>query len=89
MIKRKLSVNVLESDRDAASHLFKALGMDMTTAINLFLKQSIAENGLPFRPQLVNDTAKAVYAARTGQVQHFDHEADWQASVLNELKNND
>ena len=89
MIKRKLSVNVLESDRDAASKLFKSLGMDMTTAINIFLKQSIAEKGLPFRPQLVDETAKAVYEDRSGQVEHFKSEEDWQASVLDELKNND
>ena len=32
-----------------AEALFGELGMNMTTAINIFLKQSIRENGIPFR----------------------------------------
>lgn len=35
-----------------AQALFAALGMDMTTAVNLFLRQAILKNGLPFEVKL-------------------------------------
>lgn len=46
----KVSTNIsLEADLKADSiALFKELGMDLTTAITIFLKQSIREQGLPF-----------------------------------------
>ncbi|WP_294160628.1 type II toxin-antitoxin system RelB/DinJ family antitoxin [uncultured Selenomonas sp.] len=31
-----------------AQELFRSLGLDMTTAINLFLRQSLMHRGLPF-----------------------------------------
>lgn len=34
----------------AASELFKDLGLDMSTAINMFLRQAVTDNGLPFTP---------------------------------------
>lgn len=35
-----------------AEKLFDKLGLNMTTAINMFLKQSIIEDGIPFVPSL-------------------------------------
>ncbi len=32
-----------------ARELFESLGMDLSTAINVFLKQAIRENGIPFK----------------------------------------
>jgi len=37
-----------------AQQIFKSLGMDMTTAINIFLVQVIREKGLPFSVKLSN-----------------------------------
>ncbi|MEE3380975.1 MAG: type II toxin-antitoxin system RelB/DinJ family antitoxin [Succiniclasticum sp.] len=31
-----------------AQELFSALGMDMTTAVNIFLRQAVREQGIPF-----------------------------------------
>ncbi|AYG39114.1 MULTISPECIES: type II toxin-antitoxin system RelB/DinJ family antitoxin [Lactiplantibacillus] len=87
--KTQLRVSVATADYDTASQLFHELGMDMTTAINLFLKQSIAVNGLPFRPHLITDTDKAIREAYSDQVQHFNNEADWQSSVHHELNKSD
>lgn len=48
------SVNVtfsMDADVKAkADALFEALGLDMSTAINLFLKQCLVEQKLPFQP---------------------------------------
>lgn len=39
----------LNSDvKRKAQEIFSELGMDMSTAINLFLRQAIQKNGLPF-----------------------------------------
>lgn len=34
--------------KEQSQQLFKSLGLDMTTAINIFLRQSLMHNGLPF-----------------------------------------
>lgn len=34
-----------------AAELFRDLGLDMSTAINMFLRQSIVSNGIPFTPR--------------------------------------
>lgn len=34
--------------RDDANKLFDSLGLDMSTAIKIFLKKCLAENGIPF-----------------------------------------
>ena len=35
-----------------AEKLFERLGLNMTTAINMFLNQSVIEDGIPFIPSL-------------------------------------
>jgi len=81
--KTRIGVSVSVADRDAASKLFKDLGMDTTTAINLFLKQSIAEQALPFRPQvqptpqLNATTLQAVQEATSSLGETFTDYEDW------------
>ena len=48
------NVNI-RTDKDvkqAAEKIFEKLGLNMTTAINIFLRQSIRENGIPFNLKL-------------------------------------
>lgn len=44
------SINIRVDDeiKKQASNLFAELGLDMSTAVNVFLRQSINKNGLPF-----------------------------------------
>ena len=42
------TINIDEEIKKEAQELFKDLGMNLTTAINIFLKQAIRERGLPF-----------------------------------------
>ena len=46
----KTSVNIkMEEDvRDQAKKLFDELGLDMTSAVNIFLKTAIREQSIPF-----------------------------------------
>ena len=43
-----INFNVDENVKKQANELFKSLGLDMTTALNLFLRQSINYGGIPF-----------------------------------------
>ncbi len=44
----KINVNTDSETKKAAELLFEALGMNMTTAINIFLKKAIQYKGIPF-----------------------------------------
>ena len=43
-----INVNVPSDVKEEATELFNDLGMNMTTAINIFLKKSIEDGGIPF-----------------------------------------
>lgn len=60
----RVSTNIkLDSDlKQKAKVLYSNLGMDLTTAITIFLKQSIHENGMPFKPTLDVPNATTVAA---------------------------
>lgn len=54
----------IRTDKDvkiAAEKIFEELGLNMTTAVNIFLRQTIRENGIPFELKLniPNDTTVA------------------------------
>ena len=35
--------------KEQAEELFSALGLNMTTAINIFIRQAVNQGGIPFR----------------------------------------
>jgi len=48
MAKVRMNINLDEELKQQAQDLFSEFGMDLSTAITVFLKQSLRENGLPF-----------------------------------------
>lgn len=44
----KVSFRVEKSLKEAADCLFRQLGLNMTTAINIFLRQAVRESRMPF-----------------------------------------
>ena len=51
----------------AAEHIFEQLGLNMSTAINIFLRQAIRKGGLPFEVKLDipnEETAAAINEGR-------------------------
>lgn len=53
--------------KDEATSLFESLGMTLTTAFNIFLRQSVREKGLPFAVTTVapnKETLKAIEETR-------------------------
>lgn len=47
-MKTSVNIKMEVEDRDAAKALFDSLGLDMTTAVNLFVKASLREKAIPF-----------------------------------------
>ena len=48
MAKVSTNVSIDSEVKTAAQELFADLGLDLSTAINMFLRQAIHENGIPF-----------------------------------------
>lgn len=47
-----ITIRTDEETKNEASAIFKKLGLDMSTGINLFLKQVVISNGIPFAIQV-------------------------------------
>ena len=52
MSKTSMSIRLDSEVKEQAQQVFNNLGMDMTTAINIFLRQDIQYQGLPFDVRL-------------------------------------
>ncbi|HEU3816695.1 TPA: type II toxin-antitoxin system RelB/DinJ family antitoxin [Streptococcus pneumoniae] len=50
--KMSISIRLDSEVKEQAQQVFSNLGMDMTTAINIFLRQAIQYQGLPFDVRL-------------------------------------
>ena len=57
-----LQVRVEDSLKDQVATVFKNLGIDTSTAVRMFLKRAVMENGIPFRMTL----PKTPYNAERG-----------------------
>lgn len=60
----KVSTNIsLDADlKKASQELYSDLGMDLTTAVTIFLKQSLRVQGLPFSVTRENPNAETIAA---------------------------
>lgn len=47
-----MNIRVDSDVKNNAKKIFAELGMDLTTAVNIFLRQSIREHGIPFELKL-------------------------------------
>jgi len=45
-----LNIRIDENIKNKATKTFASMGLDVSSAVKLFLNQSIKENGLPFHP---------------------------------------
>ena len=54
-----LQVRVDDSLKDEAARVFENLGIDTSTAVRMFLKRSVMENGIPFRMTLPKEPYEA------------------------------
>ena len=61
MAATNLNIRTDKAIKEQAEQIFNELGLNMTTAINLFLRTAIREHGIPFDLKLEapNDTTAA------------------------------
>lgn len=52
MATTSMNIRIDKEVKVRAQKLFSDLGLDMTTAVNLFLRQAIIHNGIPFELKL-------------------------------------
>ncbi len=78
MESTNLNIRTDKEVKAAAERIFAELGLNMTTAVNLFLRQAIRENGIPFPLKLdvPNDTTASAIEegrrlARDGSVRGY------------------
>lgn len=81
MAKVSTSISIDSEVKAKAQELFADFGMDLSTAINIFLKQAIYERSIPFaiRRELPNETTlKAMDEAENDENVHgpFDSVAE-------------
>ncbi len=64
MESTNLNIRIDKEIKIQAEEIFDALGLNMTTAVNIFLRQAIRENGIPFEVKLniPNETTAAAIA---------------------------
>lgn len=69
-----ITVRVDDNVKKEAMNVFRNVGIDMSTAINVYLHQVILHNGIPFSviAEVPNrETVKALKAAERGEMASF------------------
>ena len=59
-----LSIRMDKSLKEQADDLFAELGMNMTTALNIFVRQSVRQGKIPFEITLIKPNAETLAAIR-------------------------
>ncbi len=62
MAMSNINIRIDAEKKAKAQELFSSLGMDMSTAINLFIQQAIDFNGIPFVIRKYNAETEAAFA---------------------------
>lgn len=67
MATTNLNIRTDKEIKEAAEKIYSELGLNMTTAINMFLRASIRESGLPFDVKLNVPNAETIKAIEEGR----------------------
>ncbi|MFW5676973.1 MAG: type II toxin-antitoxin system RelB/DinJ family antitoxin [Acetivibrio ethanolgignens] len=62
-----LNIRTEKAVKEAAESIFNELGLNMTTAVNMFLRQTIRERGIPFDLKLTNPNDLTVAVIEEGR----------------------
>ena len=63
-----INVHVNKTDKEEATRILNDLGISMSTAINMFIKQIIKNDGIPFDVRNVKPTEELISAISEGEV---------------------
>jgi addiction module RelB/DinJ family antitoxin len=73
----QVTIRVDKNVKDSADKLFNQLGLNMSTALNIFLRKAVSENAIPF-------PVSAKPASFVGEYSESDITAAFQSAVQNE-----
>lgn len=68
MATTNLNIRTEKEIKEAAETIFAEFGLNMTTAINMFLRQTIRTNGIPFELKLPEPNETTVEAILEGRL---------------------
>ncbi|KGF09339.1 damage-inducible protein J [Clostridiales bacterium S5-A14a] len=68
MATTNLNIRTDKEIKEAAEKIYSSLGLNMTTAINMFLRASIRESGIPFGLKLDIPSDETIKAIEEGRV---------------------
>ena len=77
-----MSIRMDRTVKEQSQQLFKSLGMDMTTAINIFLRQALIKRGLPF--EVTAGGADSIMIQRLAEAEN-DHDIHGPFNTVQEL----
>lgn len=72
MTEASINIRIDRDVKNAAENIFKELGINMTSAINMFLKQTVRDRALPFQPALTNLNQETLEAIEEGKKIAYD-----------------
>ena len=67
MMTTNLNIRIDKDIKEQAEGIFNELGMNMTTAVNIFLRTAIREHGIPFELKLDVPNGTTVAAIEEGK----------------------
>ena len=67
MMTTNLNIRIDKDIKDQAEGIFNELGINMTTAVNIFLRTAIREHGIPFELKLDVPNETTVAAIEEGK----------------------
>ncbi|WP_225418480.1 type II toxin-antitoxin system RelB/DinJ family antitoxin [Lacticaseibacillus daqingensis] len=71
--------------KEQARQTFEAMGMDLSTGINIYLKQVVREGRLPFTPSAADPLeatlADALADVKAGRTERYQSMTDYQAAM--------
>ena len=81
-----MSIRLDSEVKEQAQQIFNHLGMDMTTAINIFLRQSIQYQGLPFDVRLDDNGKLLQVVTDVEQNRNMSHPFESVSDLMEDLR---
>lgn len=81
MQNTSITIRTDKEIKDKVKNLYAALGMDLTTAVNVFFRQSLIHNGMPFELTLDTPNLNTISAFEEGDNMINDPSAQRFSSV--------
>ena len=81
MATTNLNIRTDKAIKDQADRIFSELGLNMTTAVNIFLRTAIREQGMPFELKLEKPNKTTIAAIEEGRKMMSDPSAPRYSSI--------